>query len=86
MLEYIISGISVRNLKALRIIPGISGNKNKNKVLDSSYSDADEQQHSSPSDDKMVAMQGLSNESNKVTQAACMRNVVQKTALLEYLK
>ena len=27
---------NIRNLKALRIIPGISGNKNKNEVLDSS--------------------------------------------------
>ena len=33
------------------------------------------------SDDKN-GMQGINNESNKVTQAACMRDVVQVTALL----
>ena len=34
---------------------------------------------------KMVTIQGLTNESNKVTQAACIRDVVQETALLELL-
>ena len=34
----------------------------------------------------MAYTQGLSNESNKVTQAACMRDVVQETTPLEYLK
>ena len=29
---------------------------------------------------------GISNKFNKATQAVCMRNVVQVTALLEYLK